>query len=191
MRPITSRLIASSVVVAAGSAADGADGDHGLDVGTSHRRSGRRCARGDGQAHRPGDHPGSHRGQRQPGALYFPNVPPGVYDLSVTLQGFKTSAVTGVVSRLPDRPIRTSVSSWAGVTDEVTVTATAETLIIKRDSSVGNTIERERLMLLPNLTRDARPARPAARLHVERVRHRRAARTRRRMRSTASTSPTT
>jgi hypothetical protein len=42
-----------------------------------------------------------------------------------------------------------------GVTEEVSVNATAETLVIKQDSSVGNTIERQRLLLLPNLTRDA------------------------------------
>ena len=89
------------------------------------------------------------------GRYTFPNVPPGVYDLLVTLQGFKTSAITGVVLEATRSAYQDVGLELGGLTDEVTVTATAETLIIKRDSSVGNTIERERLMLLPNLTRDA------------------------------------
>ena len=89
------------------------------------------------------------------GRYTFPNVPPGVYDLVVTLQGFKTSAITGVVLEATRSAYQDVGLELGGLTDEVTVTATAETLIIKRDSSVGNTIERERLMLLPNLTRDA------------------------------------
>jgi hypothetical protein len=89
------------------------------------------------------------------GRYAFFNLPAGTYDLTVTLQGFKTSALTGLVLEVT-RPVVQNVGlEIGGVTEEVSVSATAETLVIKRDSSVGNTIERERLMLLPNLTRDA------------------------------------
>ncbi|MBA2306403.1 MAG: carboxypeptidase regulatory-like domain-containing protein [Acidobacteria bacterium] len=89
------------------------------------------------------------------GRYGFPNLPPGTYDLSATLSGFKTAQITGLILEAT-RPVIQDVGlEVGGLTDEVTISATAETLMIKRDSSVGNTIERQRLMLLPNLTRDA------------------------------------
>ena len=89
------------------------------------------------------------------GRYAFFTLPPGVYDLSATLEGFKTATVTGIVVEAT-RPVVQDVGlELGGLAEQVTVSATSETLVIKRDSSVGNTIERERLMLLPNLTRDA------------------------------------
>ena len=89
------------------------------------------------------------------GRYNFANLPPGVYDLSVTLTGFKTATVTGLIVEATRPVVRDVGLEVGGLTDEVTITAAAETLVIKRDSSVGNTIERQRLMLLPNLSRDA------------------------------------
>ncbi len=89
------------------------------------------------------------------GRYAFANLPPGVYDLSVTLQGFKTAAVEGLIIEATRPVVRDVGLEVGGITDEVTITAATETLVIKRDSSVGNTIERQRLMMLPNLTRDA------------------------------------
>jgi Carboxypeptidase regulatory-like domain len=89
------------------------------------------------------------------GRYAFFTLPPGLYDLSATLEGFKTATVTGIVVEAT-RPVVQDVGlELGGLAEQVTVSATSETLVIKRDSSVGNTIERQRLMLLPNLTRDA------------------------------------
>lgn len=89
------------------------------------------------------------------GRYAFFTLPPGVYDLSVTLGGFKTATVAGLIVEATRPAVQDVGLEVGGLTDEVTINATAETLVIKRDSSVGNTIERQRLMLLPNLTRDA------------------------------------
>jgi len=89
------------------------------------------------------------------GRYAFVNLPAGLYDLSVTLSGFKTRSVTGLAVEITRPAVQDVGLELGGVTEEVSVLATAETLVIKRDSSVGNTIERQRLLLLPNLTRDA------------------------------------
>ncbi|MDQ3347049.1 MAG: carboxypeptidase-like regulatory domain-containing protein [Acidobacteriota bacterium] len=89
------------------------------------------------------------------GRYAFFTLPPGVYNLSVTLGGFKTATVAGLIVEATRPAVQDVGLEVGGLTDEVTINATAETLVIKRDSSVGNTIERQRLMLLPNLTRDA------------------------------------
>ncbi|MCA1651212.1 MAG: carboxypeptidase-like regulatory domain-containing protein [Acidobacteria bacterium] len=89
------------------------------------------------------------------GRYAFFTLPPGVYDLSVTLVGFKTATVAGLIIEATRPAVQNVGLTLGGITEEVTVNATSETLVIKRDSSVGNTIERQRLMLLPNLTRDA------------------------------------
>jgi protocatechuate 3,4-dioxygenase beta subunit len=68
------------------------------------------------------------------GRYAFFTLPAGLYDLSVTLNGFKASSVTGMVIEVTRPAVQDVSLELGGVTEEVSVNATAETLMIRRDS---------------------------------------------------------
>src|SRR5688572_29560571 len=64
------------------------------------------------------------------GRYAFPNVRPGLYDLSVTLPGFKTATRTGLIFEVTRAVTQDVMLEIGGLTDAVTVSGGAETVII-------------------------------------------------------------
>ncbi len=89
------------------------------------------------------------------GRYTFTNLPGGLYDLSVSISGFKTANIIDLRAEVTKPVIRDVSLDVGNVTEEITVSAGSETLVLKQDSSVGNTIENRRVALLPNITREA------------------------------------
>jgi hypothetical protein len=89
------------------------------------------------------------------GRYTFTNLPAAIYELSVALEGFKTAAVTGIAAEVTKPVVRDVMMELGGITEAVTVEARTEVLMLKQDSSVGNTLETIRVSKLPNITREA------------------------------------
>jgi hypothetical protein len=89
------------------------------------------------------------------GRYVFSNLEAGVYELDVSATGFKKAALTDLKADVT-KPVTQDFKLEVGATDVViTVSAGAEAQLQKQDASVGNTIEKKRVALLPNITRDA------------------------------------
>ncbi|MEW6129866.1 MAG: carboxypeptidase regulatory-like domain-containing protein [Acidobacteriota bacterium] len=87
------------------------------------------------------------------GRYVFPNVEPGLYEIAVTAQGFRTTIVAEVKAEIA-KTANVDISLQAGgTTEQVTVTATGEVQLQKDDSAVGNVIESDRIQRLPNANR--------------------------------------
>lgn len=81
------------------------------------------------------------------GAYRFPALPPGTYDVTATLQGFKPgqSKVTVVVGQLLKADLALAVG---GLTESVTVTAQSASIDVKQSSAATN-IQAETIATLP------------------------------------------
>ncbi|MGH9752001.1 MAG: carboxypeptidase regulatory-like domain-containing protein, partial [Blastocatellia bacterium] len=89
------------------------------------------------------------------GRYVFAAVEPGIYDLSVTGQGFRTSQITNINAEVTKTATVDVALQVGAATDQVTVTATGEVQLQKDDSSIGNVIDSERIKRLPTPTRQA------------------------------------
>lgn len=87
------------------------------------------------------------------GRYVFPAVDPGLYDVTVTAQGFRTTIVSDVKAEITKAATVDVTLEVGGVGEQVTVTAVGEVQLQKDDSSVGNVIEKERIDRLPTQTR--------------------------------------
>ncbi|MBI3679648.1 MAG: TonB-dependent receptor [Acidobacteria bacterium] len=82
------------------------------------------------------------------GIFSLPQLPPGGYDVSASAQGFKKYEVSGVVLRV-DQTVRVELRLEVGaITQEVQVSAAAAQ-IQSETSSLGQVIDRERIVELP------------------------------------------
>ena len=87
------------------------------------------------------------------GRYVFAAVDPGVYDLSVTAQGFRTSVVPDVKADITKVATIDVELQPGGAQEQVTVTATGEVQLQKDDATVGNVIEGDRIKRLPQVNR--------------------------------------
>ena len=87
------------------------------------------------------------------GLYVFPNVEPGLYELSVTAQGFRTTVYEEVKAEVSKTASVDVSLQPGGASEQVTVSATGEVQLQKDDSAVGNVVERDRILRLPNATR--------------------------------------
>ncbi|HXG65926.1 MAG TPA: carboxypeptidase regulatory-like domain-containing protein, partial [Blastocatellia bacterium] len=87
------------------------------------------------------------------GLYVFPAVEPGLYDLTVTAQGFRVSLVSDIRAEVTKVATVDVTLQPGGVGEQVTVTATGEVQLQKDDSSVGNVIEEDRIDRLPTQNR--------------------------------------
>jgi len=89
------------------------------------------------------------------GRYVFVNVPPGTYDISVTLTGFKQAKVAGQQVTV-GQELTINVALQVGALSEtVEVVAAAGAQLQTSNATVGTTLGGDSLLLLPNLGRDA------------------------------------
>ena len=89
------------------------------------------------------------------GRYVFSNLEAGVYELTVSVTGFKKAALTELKADVT-KPVTQDFRLEPGaVTEIVTISAGSEAQLQKQDAAIGNTIENKRVALLPNITRDA------------------------------------
>ena len=89
------------------------------------------------------------------GRYSFPSVPPGIYDVTVSKQGFSQARLAGQTVEV-GLSLTVNVALQIGATTttvEVQASAGAELQVL--NSTVGSTISGQSMMLLPNLGRDA------------------------------------
>lgn len=87
------------------------------------------------------------------GRYVFPNVEPGLYEISIVAQGFRTTLVSAVKAEVAKTANVDVALQVGGTTEQVTVTATGEVQLQKDDSAVGNVIDSDRITRLPNSNR--------------------------------------
>jgi Carboxypeptidase regulatory-like domain len=89
------------------------------------------------------------------GRYIFVNIPPGVYDISVTRTGFKTSMIEG--QKVTVGTVRTVdvVLEIGSVSESVQISASAGAELQTTNAAVGKTITGKQLELITNLGRDA------------------------------------
>jgi hypothetical protein len=89
------------------------------------------------------------------GRYVFANIGAGVYELTVSANGFKKANVAELKADVT-KPVSQDFRLEAGAVSEiVTVTAGAEAQLQKQDASLGNTFENKKVSLLPNISREA------------------------------------
>jgi hypothetical protein len=89
------------------------------------------------------------------GRYIFVNVPPGTYEISVSLAGFSTAKVSGQKVTV-GQALTIDVSLKVGtISQTIEVTAAAGAQLQTTTATVGSTLAGEFLLLLPNLSRDA------------------------------------
>lgn len=89
------------------------------------------------------------------GRYVFPTVAPGVYNITVTKQGFRTAGFTAVKVEVTKSYDIDAVLEVGEVKETVQVAAGAEVELQKTDSTVGNVIAGSIMPRLPALTRQA------------------------------------
>ncbi len=89
------------------------------------------------------------------GRYLFANLSPSMYDLTVSLDGFKTVVVRGINAGVTRAIIQDVELEVGGLTEQVTVSARAEVQLQRQDAALGSTIDQRRITLLPNVSRDA------------------------------------
>lgn len=89
------------------------------------------------------------------GRYAFPNIDPGVYDITITVRGFRTAVFSDVKANIADVTIRDATMEAGNVTETVTVSATGDVLLKTDDAAVGNNIDQRQLERLPTTNRRA------------------------------------
>ena len=89
------------------------------------------------------------------GRYIFVNVPPGTYDISVSLAGFQTARVSGQKVTVGQQLTINLILAVGGVTQTVEVSSTGAAQLQTTSATVGSTIAGDSVILLPNLSRDA------------------------------------
>ena len=94
------------------------------------------------------------RGANETGTFTVPNVPPGVYTVSVTAKGFRTTTIPNLTidaNKSTNVPVQLTV----GASNEVVeVQASGQTELQTTDAQIGNVVARESISRLPMLQRD-------------------------------------
>jgi hypothetical protein len=89
------------------------------------------------------------------GRYVFAAVEPGLYDITATAEGFRTTVISQIKAEVAKATTVDLTLQVGGITEIVTVEATGEVQLQKDDAAVGNVIEADRIKRLPNLTRQA------------------------------------
>ena len=89
------------------------------------------------------------------GRYIFVNVPPGTYDISVSLAGFQTTRISGQKVTVGEQLTLDLVLRVGGVTQTVEVSSTGAAQLQTTTATIGTTITAESLVALPNFARDA------------------------------------
>ncbi|MGH9942706.1 MAG: carboxypeptidase-like regulatory domain-containing protein [Pyrinomonadaceae bacterium] len=89
------------------------------------------------------------------GRYAFANIDPATYDITITVQGFRTAVFSDVKADIAVATIRDATLEAGNVSETVTVSGGREALLQTDDATVGNTIEQDRLERLPNTLRRA------------------------------------
>lgn len=89
------------------------------------------------------------------GRYVFPNLAPGTYELSISLDQFKTSVTRDIPAQVTRTVTHDVVLEVGLVGETVTVSATASVVLQKQDAAVGHTFDNLRVTLLPSTRRDA------------------------------------
>lgn len=89
------------------------------------------------------------------GRYVFANLGPGDYQVTASAAGFKKATITNLKADVT-KTVTQDIKLEAGVvTEEVTVSAGTEAQLQKQDAALGNTFESKRVLLLPNISREA------------------------------------
>src|SRR6266481_7543088 len=88
------------------------------------------------------------------GFYVFPYVNPGMYNVTITKQGFKNTAVSGQVVQVGLLLTVNATLEVGSVSSTVEVTYTAGAELQTSDATVGSTLSGETLVNLPNTSRD-------------------------------------
>ncbi|MBO0720622.1 MAG: carboxypeptidase regulatory-like domain-containing protein [Blastocatellia bacterium] len=88
------------------------------------------------------------------GRYAFINISPGLYDITVSMDNFKTARITGQKVTVGLALTVNILMEIGSVAESVTVTSGAVTELQTMNSAVGTTLSRESLEHLPNLGRD-------------------------------------
>ena len=89
------------------------------------------------------------------GQFTFANLDPGTYELTISLDQFKTTVIKDIRAEVANAVTRDVVLEVGTLEQQVTVTANQETILQKEDAAVGLTFDNRRLTLLPSSRRDA------------------------------------
>ncbi len=89
------------------------------------------------------------------GRYVFMNVPPGTYDISVTLQGFQTTRMSAQKVTVGQQLTIDLTMRVGGITQMIEVSAAAAAQLETTTATVGTTIVGNSIILLPNFSRDA------------------------------------
>lgn len=89
------------------------------------------------------------------GRYIFVNVPPGTYDISVSLAGFQTARLSAQKVTVGQQLTIDLILAVGGVTQTVEVSSTGAAQLQTTSATVGSTISGDSVILLPNLSRDA------------------------------------
>ena len=88
------------------------------------------------------------------GTYNVPSLPAGVYTVTVSLQGFKTSIITDVRVQSGVPTTVNAVLTVGGVSETVTVTGASAALINTRTATVTSTLNVDQIIQIPSATRD-------------------------------------
>jgi len=89
------------------------------------------------------------------GQYVFVNVAPGVYKLTVTMQGFRQAVVPSLKAEVAKSHLVNFTLELGAIAETVEVTAGAAAALQTTDSTVGQTIAGEALLRLPTANRSA------------------------------------
>ena len=89
------------------------------------------------------------------GAYVLPYVKPGMYNVKISKQGFKTAVVSNQVVEVGHQTTVNAVLDVGSVSQTVEVTVTVGSELQTMDATVGASLSGETLINLPNTSRDA------------------------------------
>jgi hypothetical protein len=89
------------------------------------------------------------------GRYIFVSVPPGTYDVTVSLPGFQTARVAAQKVTVGQELTLDFTLTVGGISETVEIIASAASLLQTTSATVGTTITGDSVLLLPNLARDA------------------------------------
>ena len=89
------------------------------------------------------------------GRYVFANIDAGVYELTVSANGFKKADIAELKADVTKTVSQDFRLEAGAVSEIVTVNAGAEAQLQKQDASLGNTFENKKVSLLPNISREA------------------------------------
>jgi hypothetical protein len=87
------------------------------------------------------------------GRYVFAAIEPGLYEVTATAQGFRTTVVSDLKAEISKAATLDITLQPGGVGEQVTVTAAGEVQLQREDSSIGNVIEEDRITRLPTQQR--------------------------------------